>query len=119
MDYKKILLFFILIFQYHIIFGLGEQEVIRDLPPRPPFNSVMISPEDSGTVKPVDIRPEEPVKIAVLGLENNPFWINVKEGALTAAEELTHYNCTVDWIVPGDQHTSDVFSAGIEMIFIT
>ena len=32
--------------------------------------------------------PAEPLKIAVLGLENNPFWIPVKEGTMKAAEEL-------------------------------
>ena len=43
------------------------------------------------------------MKIAILGLENNPFWIPVKEGAMKAAEELKPYGVTVDWIVPGEQ----------------
>jgi len=79
----------------------------------PAFDSVC-QPADEGTVKPVDIKPEKPMKIAVLGLENNPFWIPVKEGTLKAAEELKPYGVTVDWIVPGDQHTAEVFGAAIE-----
>jgi hypothetical protein len=35
------------------------------------------TPDDEGTVKPVDKQPDRPLKIAVLGLENNPFWIPV------------------------------------------
>ena len=58
--------------------------------------------------------PAEPLRIAVLGLENNPFWIPVKEGTLVAGEELTAYNTTVDWIIPGETHTADNFSGGIE-----
>jgi ABC-type sugar transport system substrate-binding protein len=71
-------------------------------------------PEDEGVVKPVDQMPAEPLKIAVLGLENNPFWIPVKEGTLKAAEELAPYNVTVDWIIPGETHTADNFAPGIE-----
>jgi ribose transport system substrate-binding protein len=62
----------------------------------------------------VDKQPDQPMKIAVLGLENNPFWIPVKEGTLKAAEELAPYGVTVDWIVPGDQHTAEVFGGAIE-----
>jgi ABC-type sugar transport system substrate-binding protein len=79
----------------------------------PAFDSAC-TPADEGTVMPVDVMPSKPLKIAILGLENNPFWIPVKEGALKAAEELKPYNVTVDWIVPGEQHTGDVFGPGIE-----
>jgi len=79
----------------------------------PAFDSAC-TPADEGTVKPVDVQPSKPLKIAVLGLENNPFWIPVKEGTMKAAEELKPYNVTVDWIVPGEQHTGDVFGPGIE-----
>jgi ABC-type sugar transport system substrate-binding protein len=82
-------------------------------PAAPPFLSAC-TPEDEGAVKPVDKQPAKPLRIAVLGLENNPFWIPVKQGALKAAEELKAYNTTVDWIVPGDQHTADVFGAAID-----
>ena len=40
--------------------------------PRPEFASTT-TPDDGGAVKPVDIRSEEPIKIAVIGLENNRF----------------------------------------------
>ena len=75
----------------------------------------MCTPADEGTVKPVDKKPGKPMKIAVLGLENNPFWIPVKGGTLKAAEELKPYGVTVEWIVPGDQHTSDVFGQAVEV----
>src|SRR5690606_7821915 len=69
---------------------------------------------DEGQVTPLNVMPAGPRRIAVLGLENNPFWIPVKEGTLAAAEELAAYNTTVDWIVPGDTHTADDFSGGLE-----
>ena len=74
----------------------------------------MCTPDDEGTVKPVDKQPSKPLRIAVLGLENNPFWIPVKEGTQKAAEELKTYNTTVEWIVPGDQHTADVFGKAVD-----
>jgi ribose transport system substrate-binding protein len=79
----------------------------------PAFDSAC-TPADEATVIPVDKMPSKPLKIAVLGLENNPFWIPVKAGTLKAADELKKYNVTVDWIVPGEQHTGDVFGPGIE-----
>ena len=79
----------------------------------PSFDS-LCEMADEGSVTPVDMMPEEPLRIAVLGLENNPFWIPVKEGALAAGEELAAYNTTVDWIIPGETHTADNFSGGIE-----
>ncbi len=83
------------------------------LPAGPAFDS-QCQAADEGTVKPVDMMPDRPLRIAVLGLENNPFWIPVKEGAQAAAAELAAYNTTVDWIVPGESHTADFFSGGIE-----
>ena len=71
-------------------------------------------PLDESTVTPLNVQPSKPLKIAVLGLENNPFWIPVKEGTLAAAEELKPYNVTVDWIIPGETHTADNFAPGIE-----
>ena len=90
-----------------------EGAKLAELPAAPAFDS-MCQPEDEGLVQPVDIQPDEPLRIAVLGLENNPFWIPVKEGTLAAADELAAYNTTVDWIVPGESHTADFFSGGIE-----
>jgi ribose transport system substrate-binding protein len=81
----------------------------------PAFDS-MCQMEDEGAVVPVDMASETPLRIAVLGLENNPFWIPVKEGTLAAAEELAPYNVTVEWIVPGETHLADDFAGGIEAL---
>jgi len=94
-----------------------EAPAEEELAELPAFDSAC-TPEDEGTVKPVDIQPDRPLKIAVLGLENNPFWIPVKEGTMKAAEELEPYGVTVDWIVPGDAHTGDFFGPGIEAAIV-
>lgn len=86
-------------------------EVVRQ--PAPAFDSACQA-ADEATVTPVDMMPDRPLKIAVLGLENNPFWIPVKEGTMKAAEELAPYNVTVDWIVPGDSHVAAVFGGAVE-----
>ncbi len=115
MYYKKIFFLFICLFILtKLIYATGTQEEIKELLPGPSFYSAHTASDYENIVKPVDIQPEQHIKIAVLGLENNPFWITVKEGVMKAAKELAVYNCTVDWIIPGDQHTSDVFSSGIE-----
>jgi ribose transport system substrate-binding protein len=85
-----------------------------DYPPGPPFNSVVVAPADEGTVQPIAKVSDRPLRIAVLGLENNPFWIPVKNATMKAAEELKSHNCTVDWINAGAQHTTDVFGPAIE-----
>jgi ABC-type sugar transport system substrate-binding protein len=95
----------------------GEAPAETETAGIPPFDSAC-TPEDEGTVKPVDIKPDKPMKIAVLGLENNPFWIPVKEGTMKAAEELAPYGVTVDWIVPGEAHTGDFFGPGIESAIV-
>ncbi|MFO7632145.1 MAG: substrate-binding domain-containing protein [Caldilinea sp.] len=83
--------------------------------PAPDFDSAC-NAADEGAVVPVDLMPDRPLKIAVLGLENNPFWIPVKEGTLKAAEELKPYNVTVDWIVPGESHVANDFLGGVEAV---
>jgi len=40
------------------------------------------------------------IKIAVLGIEDNPFWNAVRAGTLAARAELKDFNAEVDWIVP-------------------
>jgi ribose transport system substrate-binding protein len=92
------------------------QPALAELPPGPAFDSAAAAP-DEGIVKPVK-KSDKPIRIAVLGLENNPFWIPVKEGCLKANEELKAFNGSVDWIVPGGQHTGDVFNSGIENAII-
>lgn len=93
--------------------GGAPEEEVRELPPGPPFSSA-IQPDDSGTVTPIEAS-DTPIRIAVIGLENNPFWIPVREGAEAANEALRPFNGSVDWIVPpGDAHTADVFGGTIE-----
>lgn len=110
-----IMLSFMFVVSLGTLWSEGQaEEGGRELPPGPEFDSETV-PEDQGAVEPVDQMPEEPLKIAVLGLENNPFWVPVKQGALDAAETLAEYNTEVDWIVPpGDKHTADVFGQAIE-----
>ncbi len=93
-------------------------EVSEGEPPAWPAFDSACTPDDEGTVKPVDQQPDKELKIAVLGLENNPFWIPVKEGTMQAAEELAPYGVTVDWIVPGEAHTGDFFGPGIESAIV-
>jgi ABC-type sugar transport system substrate-binding protein len=66
----------------------------------PSFDSQML-PADSGTVKPV-AKAKKHIRIAVIGLENNPFWIPVKGGALAASKELQEFNGQADWILPAE-----------------
>jgi ABC-type sugar transport system substrate-binding protein len=83
-------------------------------PESPEWFASQCQPLDESVVTPLNIMPEEPLRIAVLGLENNPFWIPVKAGTEAAAAELAAYNTTVDWIIPGETHTADNFAPGIE-----
>ncbi len=69
---------------------------------------------DEGTVKPVAQAAAKPLRIAVLGLESSQFWIPVKLGVARANTELKGHNATVEWIVPGEAHTADVFGRAID-----
>lgn len=82
-------------------------------PNAPPFASAGTA-SDEGTVQPVAQRPKKPLRIAVLGLESSPFWIPVKAGAQRAGQELAARGVTVDWIVPGELHTAEVFGRAID-----
>ena len=66
------------------------------------------------TLTPVSQKAAKPLRIAVLGLESSPFWIPVKAGVERAGRELAPLGATVEWIVPGEQHTADVFGRGID-----
>jgi len=80
----------------------------------PAFDSAC-TPPDEATVTPVTTKAAKPLKIAVLGLENNPFWIPVKEGAAKANTELQALGSKADWIVPaGDTHGSVNFGTAID-----
>ncbi len=82
-------------------------------PNAPAFASAGTVP-DEGAVKPVDQAPGKPLRIAVLGLESSPFWIPVKAGVERAGRELASRGVTVEWIVPGENHTADVFGRAID-----
>jgi ribose transport system substrate-binding protein len=69
---------------------------------------------DEGTVAPVSQKAAKPLRIAVLGLESSPFWIPVKAGVERAGRELAPLGATVEWIVPGELHTADVFGRAID-----
>ena len=83
-------------------------------PPSAPQFASAGSVPDEGTVQPVALRPKKPLRIAVLGLESSAFWIPVKAGAQRAGRELAARGVTVDWIVPGELHTAEVFGRGID-----
>ena len=112
MKYMKFLLIAILMLVLSVPVAMAQDDDV--MPGDPEWFASQCQPEDEGVVAPVDMMPEEPLRIAVLGLENNPFWIPVKEGALTAAEILAEYNTTVEWLVPGETHLADDFAGAIE-----
>jgi ABC-type sugar transport system substrate-binding protein len=83
-------------------------------PPNAPAFASSGGMSDEGTVQAVAQRPKKPLRIAVLGLESSPFWIPVKAGAHRAGQELASRGVTVDWIVPGELHTAEVFGRAID-----
>jgi ribose transport system substrate-binding protein len=82
-------------------------------PNAPAFASAGTVP-DEGRVLPLARPPGKTLRIAVLGLESSPFWIPVKAGVQRAAKELAGRGVTVDWIVPGELHTTEVFGRAID-----
>lgn len=67
-----------------------------------------------GNVAAVAQLPTKPLRIAFLTFQNNPFWLSVKDGALLAQEYLKNFNTTVDYIVMGEDLTSDRVVAAME-----
>jgi methyl-accepting chemotaxis protein len=49
-----------------------------------------------------------PLRIAFLGIEDTPFWSDVRAGVTAAAEELRPYNARVEWIVPEPSKSFDL-----------
>lgn len=43
----------------------------------------------------------KPVKIAMIGFSNNPYWVSVQQGVESANSVLKKYNAQVSWIVAG------------------
>jgi len=58
---------------------------------------------------------DEPVRIAFLSFQNNPFWFPIKDGAIAAGEYLKNYNAKVDYIVMGDDLTADRVISSMEV----
>jgi ribose transport system substrate-binding protein len=118
MRYKRKNVFFITLISILVLGQLlvtgCQGETKKELPPGPAFDSVLAAPPDEGKVQPVSENPKEEIRILVIGLENNPFWIPVKQGVMDAAKKLASKNCVVDWVIPGDQHTTDVFGNAID-----
>lgn len=67
-----------------------------------------------GNVEAVQQLPDEPLRLAFLSFQNNPFWLQIKDGALLAQDYLSNYNTTVDYISMGEELTMDYIIAGIE-----
>jgi len=111
---KYFRLFIIGVFVTLLASGLSFAQQKALTPDSPDWFTSQCQPLDEGVVRPLNVMPSKPLRIAVLGLENNPFWIPVKAGAEAAAAELAAYNTTVDWIIPGETHTADNFAPGIE-----
>lgn len=53
-----------------------------------------------------NVTPTQPIKIAVMGFANNPYWVGIQNGAMGANEALRSKNVQVDWMVMGS--TQDV-----------
>lgn len=66
------------------------------------------------TVDIVEQLPEKPIRIAFLACHNNAWWDNVHRGYEMGAEYLANFNCTVDFIIMGDQVDAQTVNAGIE-----
>lgn len=73
-----------------------------------------VSVPKGGNVAAIAQLPQKPIRIAFLSFQNNPFWFPVRDGALAAKEYLKNYNCTVDYIVMGDDLTADRVVAAME-----
>lgn len=66
-----------------------------------------------GRPTPTDQKPQEEVKVAMIGFANNPYWVSVKAGADYANEVLSSRNGKVDWIVAGDNIDVQTVSSAI------
>jgi methyl-accepting chemotaxis protein len=70
---------------------------------------------------PFDVRPRKPLRIAVLGRADNPFFDMVRTGVLGAAEKLRLRDVTVDLIVPEENRRTgkigaDVYAPAVESV---
>lgn len=59
----------------------------------------------------------KPVRIAVLMVNNNPFWVDVENGVKDIQAVMANYNCTVD-LITIDDFDAQVFSDTIETCIV-
>ncbi len=71
-----------------------------------------LTPE--GYAMPINQKPKKHLRIAILGLENNPAWMPTKAAAADVNKELSAYDTSVDWIIPAEFHESGAFGRAIE-----
>lgn len=65
-------------------------------------------------VKIVEQEPDEPLRFAFLGFQNNPFWNMVQDGVAEATEFLGEHNVTIDNINLGESIDATVINSGLE-----
>ncbi len=103
-NFKKSLLF--VLFISIVLLGSVVQVSAQDAPDIP-------VPE-GGNVSAVDQLPDEPLRLAYLGYENNPFWFPIRDGVRAATEYLANFNTTVDYIIMGEAETAENVVAAME-----
>ena len=57
---------------------------------------------------------DEPLRIAYLGWQSNPFFFPVRDGALAVKDYLAEFNTTVDYIVMGDALSTEAVVSSME-----
>lgn len=74
---------------------------------------------DEGFLYPIAANSEnKPVRIAVLMVNNNPFWVDVENGVKDIQKVMAEkYNCTVD-LITIDDFDAQVFSDTIETCIV-
>lgn len=87
--------------------GGGDEEAVNKKVPN-------VQLPKGGNVEAVKKLPDKKLRIAFLTFQNNPFWYDVRDGALAAKEYLKNFNAQVDYIVMGDDLTSDRVVAAME-----
>lgn len=107
---KKIVigLLCILVLSSPMLFASGAQEQSATGTP----SSVALP--KGGHVEAVEQLPEEPLRIAFLSFQSNPFWFPIRDGAQAAKKYLANFNTTVDYIVMGDDMTAERVIASME-----
>lgn len=67
-----------------------------------------------GRPTPTDQEAGEPVKIAMIGFANNPYWVSVQSGVDYANRVLSAHDAEVDWVVAGSNIDVQTVSSAIQ-----